>query len=491
MDSANVRFSRVRNTGAAIVSTLVAVLTGACTQPENPSRDFVASEWAGNVRTLHIDPVYPPREDFQAGDLFLAKVRIAGDAPGVGDRVSLHVGYIDLTAEIKAHYARRIRFPKTAEKPDQGKVWQQSASAADVFSPSAHDSLPIVRFPGFTLARINRVQGGASLPFKFFSAVFGGAKVDEETVTLSVPAAESYGLPAAAAYRKYVDICYKSADATKPPQCDPRVLWFLRNSLPGGYDPKIDTMTLVLVTEVFYAREIDYSFGAGSGFGFNADLVLRLQSLVEAHKLASSIRTDGAPPKQSSGEGAATGGTKTTPGTAPPEYTRLLEQIDSALKGGGDFPGASLSVLSLSTRGITLRQTFPRPVAIGYRSIRFGVPKPQADRDGAGRATLFSETARRVSVAMMLASDPGKTPSEGKFDPGEPPDPPPGGGVILNKPDVFDKSMEPPGMPSDTGRKILNKKDSDKPEPVPHRLLEFEKKWHKSDAAGDRGDRWT
>ena len=453
MDQARDRSGRGRLC-RALVALLPALLVGACAEPGTPDFTFVAREWAKNVNALHIYPVYPPREDFQAGDLFLARKRVDKGSVDPGERTSLYVGHIDLTAEIKKHYAQRFRFPKTAEKSEQGKIWQQSAEANEVFGAQSHVALPIVRFPGFTFARLTRTQAGASLPFRFLTALFGGATIDEETVNLSVPAAESYGLPAAHAYQKYRDYCYRHVYGEEvAPECDPSVLRYLLSSLPGGFSPERDRPVMVLVTEVFYAREIDYSFGASAGFGLEAGVLLKLKSVVEAHKVASDLRAkDSATP--ASGGTTPPDAARAAPGSPSPDYLRLLNQLETALKvySAADTPGAGLSVISVSSEGITLRQTFPRPVAIGYRSISFGMPEPPAAKEKSSDTGSRSAADARATGIVPLFDRPVELADH--WEKGEPlPHPPNGDGpILLRKPDDQEQrrqqDMGPSRMPA-------------------------------------------
>src|SRR5262249_18841519 len=138
---------------------------------------------------------------------------------------------------------------------------------------------------------------------------------------------------------------------------------------------------LVLVQEVFYAREIDYSFSTQAGIGASLAAQLTAQKGVQ-QKAASQ------------GGEVVSGATTNVENKGTPESTKSssndlkseldalskkLEELNSQLS-ESTSPGIKAQVISVSERGVTLRQTFSRPIAIGYRRITLK-PEPLSTGD--------------------------------------------------------------------------------------------------------------
>lgn len=173
-------------------------------------RGFAAREWAQTVREYNITPVFPLREDVQIGDIFLLP-----DSPDELDRkvaagdgflaiTTLHDS-VDLSAWIKAHQDRRFSFPSIGGSSDFGsttdsslvKVPACSGAGCNAFAASDASRLRQVAFPDLELATFTGVEAQAIVPTAAFAGAAGFAYEAVDRVTLKVPAAESYGVPAA------------------------------------------------------------------------------------------------------------------------------------------------------------------------------------------------------------------------------------------------------------------------------------------------------
>ncbi len=183
------------------------LLLSACGGQQN---GFVGRSWSENMRELGIYPIYPPREDFQVGDLFLSPTspeRAAEfDQDGRVMPLAVWLASLDLRKVIDNFYVNRPEFPKTSDAvaaaikqqgEDGHKVVGQPTGDTNMFiKTTPANRLRLVGFPEFLSASYRGGNLGAFIPAEGFLLGLGFGAEDVESVTFKVPAAESFGLPA-------------------------------------------------------------------------------------------------------------------------------------------------------------------------------------------------------------------------------------------------------------------------------------------------------
>jgi hypothetical protein len=321
------------------------------------SKLSVAKQWNEAIQKLGFEPVYPPVEDIQVGDVFAmisddAVSDSATDEPFAGRSIKLL--HLDLTPEIEAAYRAVYQFPATNARPEHdGQVWPQTVSTDSLFKPPAtRTTLPLVLFPRFTITNVKRASGSASAMSQLLSGGFGADASSTETVEVRFSATETYGVPAVPAELRLLDFC--EDDATKG-FCSQAGLRKQLSILIGkriddkvmdrktGVERPRFSVELALVSRVFLARSIQTSMGEEGGTRGNAGVNRQAELPVAA--------------AQAAGAG----------GDGKPQAPAPMPQA-----GPNDAPGGAIAFERRATSNVLLPDTLlPRPVVVGFKSVRF------------------------------------------------------------------------------------------------------------------------
>ncbi|MCK1654670.1 hypothetical protein IVA88_24955 [Bradyrhizobium sp. 149] len=315
-----------------------------------PEEKTVAQQWNEAISRLGIEPIYPPQEDVAVGDVFVlitedalsdvAKEPLAGRA--------LKLWHMDLTEKLEQTYAEMYRFPETPDPPAEGKPWKLASSTASVFkSGSPRGDLPLVLFPGFSISSTRNATLGANSS-EWFGGMFGGSASSETTTEVRISAAESYGLPGLVAEAELIKFC---ADAVLKVQCT---------------DAEArKQMSIVVGGKIFEQVEDPKTKKLKPRFSLEIALVSRIFLTRSMH---TTIRRTG------SGRGSASTG-EAKPGTAsPPGKHEGAGQSSETAKPEAvvpNSPGVTSSLQFGSSSVISTIDTLQRPVAFGYRSVRW------------------------------------------------------------------------------------------------------------------------
>jgi hypothetical protein len=387
--------SRSLSSGIAAGVLLVGValdLTGCASTPPG----YVAREWSLAIRELGITPVFPPREDLQVGDIYMAPSTPEREAVLLDEKgfvpLGLWVGTVKVDDPLEEFYRHRDNFPPT---PPTGTS-QPTAPGTNIFSSGDTSRLRIVGFPMFMSATFNQGSLSGLVPVEAVSVAFGVSLFGSKTITVSVPRAESYGLPAASLYNLLVPTSSSHPNQPK--------IWTglaaggllpedLASYLPAGQlteatkDPGWNTKKyayLRVITEVFYARELDVAIDSTEGRGLAADVqpvvippvlpggTAPLSGVLPTAVGGTPTTGEGTPASGAKGEAQPTG-TASAPSLSFKEATpqqlaaELNRQLDEATQ--RRVPGGGARFVAVGKRGISLRLTYERPVAIGYRGM--------------------------------------------------------------------------------------------------------------------------
>ncbi len=336
--------------------------------PERPELS-VAKQWNEAIQKLGFEPVYPPVEDIQVGDIF---AMITKDALTDTDSVtaepfagrSIKLMHLNMTKEIEDAYRDVYQFPDTVARPEhEGQIWPQSSSTDSLFKPPAtRTSLPLVLFPRFTVTSAKHASGSAGGVSGLLNGAFGAEASSSETVEVRFSATETYGVPAVPAELRLIDFC--DAPATKA-FCSDKGLRKQLSILVGSLiDDKVKdrktglqqprfSVELALVSRVFLARSIQTSIredGATRGSGGlirEATLPVTAQQPVSAPANTSGDRVEPDKPKQAD------------PASTMPQA------------GSTKAPGAAIGFERSAASSVLLPDTLlPRPVVVGFKSVR-------------------------------------------------------------------------------------------------------------------------
>jgi hypothetical protein len=188
--------------------------------------NFVQRDWEKSIRRLGagINPVYPPSEDYQIGDVYA--VRDCGKRTNPdGRNVVAAVKIADIPEArrlLDQYYRNRVRLPDTASalvnNAASGKFSKEKGQRSDdpgtgnnVFVRSNDngfdDALSITAFPNYTIAAGKAFNFAGSLAGSAFGLIFGAAATKDTEVSLELGANSTFGLPAYAAENLITTFC--------------------------------------------------------------------------------------------------------------------------------------------------------------------------------------------------------------------------------------------------------------------------------------------
>lgn len=317
----------------------------------------VAEAWTDSVNRLGLLPVYPPEEDFNVGDVWAVIVSSGGKPiPILGE--GLRVAHIDLRAYVGKPKDEPV-FAETAEQQKDGFRHLNPVELAAPNPGSEKISLTLAAFPGVTIRHSIRASGtvGGSV------AVLAGGRDDVETEELRIPVAETYGVPAAAAFAELDKYC--SSGSSWHIICTDE---YARRALAFAVTDRVLNTVNVngndgIVKVCSYALFIGYFSRAR----------LNTSNIVRA-RVASRDAPRSTARAPSRGRVAApetrTGSTPPAPsaGAAP---TAAQASDARAAASSNSEAGVAFSRADSST--IEFNEVFQRPVAFGYRAITIGL----------------------------------------------------------------------------------------------------------------------
>jgi hypothetical protein len=231
-----------------------------CSTNRKLETTLVEDKWNESIRRLGMTAVYPPRQ-INVGDVFLVSYGPTLSPTTELDPVPVlnfdtRLMSIDVRNQLKRDWNKHLNLPAA------------SGSSSNVFdAPSSYSHLPVAAFPGLNVVHITQGELGASFPIaNIVKGMLSGAFSDQTALSISIPSALAVELPyqdAAAAFHK---LC---ADRSTKDMC-----W--------GHSPFIneavgtlntytdgDELVLVMVTTVYYAQSIDYSYSNDSASVFS------------------------------------------------------------------------------------------------------------------------------------------------------------------------------------------------------------------------------
>ncbi|AUG40593.1 hypothetical protein [Pseudomonas chlororaphis] len=408
-----------------MVCLLGASLLAGCGSSK-PVPGIVAKNWTSNTEQLGIEAIYPPRGHFEVGDVFLARAVESGKKMKTADYVlgSVRIDHIDMSDELYST-APTVNFQATTTYED-GKGGSVNTKGVLPLTVRGKVVNSQVAFPGFTFASLAESDIGVNVASGAIGALFGVGRRSQYTVSYSVPAAETYGVTYLEARR-----CFEREAPTRYTPKDRQMMLEAADQLkatqarPGNDSSPI----LVFVTDVYLTRAIDVVVSSEEGMSatFSAltmamvelsdkkqALEQRLAKLgarsgttpepdpaaqaADAGKVETkedkakaeatakaeaekSAETKAAEAKAAEAKAAAAkAALAPTPGAAGEieQVTAELATVNAQLRQQAnqvvpDLPGATGSVVKSSALGVTLRQAFAQPVAIGYRGIHYNI----------------------------------------------------------------------------------------------------------------------
>ncbi len=303
-------------------------------------KGFVARDWSNNLRELNIQPIFPPREDVQVGDVYLLPYSPNSEKEDSNKKkefasIGTWINSINLTKELKNHYSQRPDFPKTTHNKDTSTMMErQPTSSGNLFSGGEVNRLKMVLLPTFFKAEVSSFDAASLIP----SSALKGLGIATENIKkayVTISSASSYGIPVAKLKGTLFEkgqLCINKATGM-----DLRNLKFTVDKTESTNKHTKQAM-LIIVTEVFYAR------------------TLKVQLSLDKSIAAGNNNQDDTSPQE-------TTNTKNNELVAEENLARIKQKTLIT-------PGVSVNVGSSAHGSVSVDRTFERPIAIGFRGIR-------------------------------------------------------------------------------------------------------------------------
>ena len=334
------------------------ILVAACTSPINSD---IQRQYTETVRRLGIVPVYPPREEFQVGDVFAVSL---GWNPSTGDvnykdSSRVWIGSLSYVAEAANDFmGSRIVFQESvAEGTAQPDLFRSGFSTRD---SRKIRSLPIAAFP--------TISADAG-----FTAGLGVAKV-LQAIGLGGGARTQVRLEFIDVRTYWVEKLLLDQDKVKKDV----LLTLINSALRVGPNPIYTTLrqreridqisgqeisssrcaTIAVVTRIYLTRQIKYTYSNAAIIAAGirrAEEGADLTSVPAPQRIEVNVNVD-------TGEPITSESTDT-------QLADLRNQMDTIAKSNSQ--GSGLNLEAWNALGISFSEKFSRPVAVGYEGFSF------------------------------------------------------------------------------------------------------------------------
>lgn len=311
---------------------IIAFLSGCASLESRKNLENVAKQWCETIRASQIICAYPLTEDLVPGDVYLVQTTIQEQSDLYRKRgfLSLDDHQTRLKTDYKLNYFDAYWKDAYGETPHQ----KPKLSAS---SPQAVDA-PRAAFPSYTFEASSTGGISLALPINGIPIGLGFLKADQAAGNIVLSNAYTYAADTGALY----DALQSWAERNKA-----KLAMILNQS-------RMDVMFLRVVSRVYLVGGVNVTLTRSASSG---------------------------------GQAAINGGAPSEPASAPvPAFadandmlTKLNAQaigMKSALPGSGE-----IRFLSASSSGVTLAETFDRPLVVGY--LGFDVPVSKGGTLGA------------------------------------------------------------------------------------------------------------
>jgi hypothetical protein len=296
------------------------ILLGGCVT-ENSQLQSVNKDWNRIIRASHIYPVYPLSEDLQPGDLFFVQTQIedlsAWDTSG----------YIKLDHQIArlypTNYAEFYKYSFVTGTNNLPHYWIEDNSWTNA---------PLAAFPSYSFAVKQGGGANVSLPIQGIPVGLALMAAKAASGQVTIADAHTYGvdeMTLQAQVKTFVNTHKSELEALICAQPDPKTNYYLQ-----------------VVSRVYMTQRVAVSMYNDSAVGVTA---------------SGGIPKD-VPIPDLQATNAAT------------NYANMVNAVNAIVSNqqsavgiaGGVAPGGTIKFTAVSSRSVSLEETFPRPLVIGY-----------------------------------------------------------------------------------------------------------------------------
>lgn len=301
-----------------------------------PALEDGRDQWSATISRLGLVPVFPPREDIQAGDIYAFSFNPEStqkDPEQVDNGYGLHpsrwMQVKNIDQLLKEEYQTR---PSWRETP--GLAGLSPGYGSDVSNDSGHPRrLRIVAFPDFVGATLRDSSSMLSrtmvhngiIPAEVFDLTDDPITRKVSMVSLKLPSAESYALSQSELLNELID------------QSGPKKILKAPYLESSRWQSQQGKLFLRVVAEVYYIRNMDIS-----------------------------IEYKPRPAKAPSADGYALAAPN--PALRVKDRVKTLNDSLQAI-GAQNLPGGTMKYINSTENRVALRRTWERGVCIGFRGF--------------------------------------------------------------------------------------------------------------------------
>ncbi|EMJ7902085.1 TPA: hypothetical protein ACIJTV_005484 [Klebsiella pneumoniae] len=378
----------------------IVVAVSGCAKNQEPG--IVAQEWARNTRQLNIFPLFPPRERFYPGDVYIFPFV----SPKMTEKVPSKFYTIKPIRFTRFDVSDILEKEQTIPTMPQTKDWESLGSAesragAFVSYPSTDSRQNgVIAFPGYSFASVSDVSLGLGTVTSAIAQTFSFASSSKRNITFSVPYAEVISMDISSSMDKF--LLYKASvdknETSKLQYLEGQMQLLIDNLLDGSKNKYGITPGIVFVTDVYYARSINVTITSANGISASESATLaklttltnKRQTLVDKLNELKSQNKTLSPKPESNGA--------STPDPKKPEQDSSVVAVSSNINHTAEMDSLASEINALdiqlktlsqsilpdtlgftgnitraSGNSVTLKQVFKYPVAIGYNGITMPV----------------------------------------------------------------------------------------------------------------------
>jgi hypothetical protein len=280
--------------------------------------EMVARRWCMTVRASQIIPIYPLNEDVQPGDVFVVETPAQRQASDYDKRGYLELEHLLVRLNPGSYYPEFYANGYDVKtNPTTPRNWQFPLSEKPGWS-----NAPLTGFPSYSIQV--KKGGGFNAAFPISGIPVGLSYVSSAQAKISVQLKKThtFGLDQESLEKPFRNWLSNSADLTRQ---------FAR--------PADKTAFLRLVTRVFLVSEVNVSItgdeASSSGASGGVPKPFDLPNLQDTNAVANYTNSLGA-------------------------LSKMVEALS------GSAPGGSIKLANVSSRSVSLNETFSRPLVIGY-----------------------------------------------------------------------------------------------------------------------------
>ncbi len=328
-----------------VLALSFALLLSACATQKMSGDQLarVAKDWSLGVRASQVIPVYPLTEDIQPGDVFLVQTPLDEQVKVFTDKGFLPLENLVTRIAVDGYGDFYDGWPlmKTKAPPS---MWR--FPNGDNPAPADFSRAPLVAFPTYNFS-VSRSEGlNVAIPVQGVPIGLNLLNSAAANGTITLKEAYTYALPGKVMF-----------DQLQKWSKDPKIKVYLSQFGPNvdEKDPKKTTYSyLRVVNRVYLVKSVDVTLfsteGSGAALSGGVPKPVELLSIPDAQKAQETFQSVNT--IISKGNDA------------------FSQAVASA---AGVAPGGTVKVAMATNRTVSIVETFPRPLAIGYLAFDYRI----------------------------------------------------------------------------------------------------------------------